>query len=183
MFTSWVNIRLGPQTPSVMKTFLLFLIFVQLISVTATGQSTNASFTGIILNDQNTALVGATVEVLNESTGFRTSTTTGADGRFQILQLPLGGPYTITASYVGFVPLVKNGYQLNQGDRVVVNLSLVNESTTLQNVVVTSNGLINQKARFGAATDITANRIRNLPLEGRNFQNLINLSPLALNNS
>jgi hypothetical protein len=166
-----------------MKFLLLLLLAAIIFSKSSTAQSTNASFTGTVTNGRNEPLAGASIEIINESTGFKATTNSQKDGGYQLLQLPLGGPYTIRVSYVGFNKAQKEGYQLNQGDQVVVNFSMVNEITTLQNVVVTTNQLINQKERFGAATDISATRIKNLPLEGRNFNNLINLSPVALGSS
>lgn len=166
-----------------MKLLLLLLLPAIIFSKLSNAQSTNASFAGTVTTGGNEPLAGASIDIINESTGFKATTTSQKDGGYQFLQLPLGGPYTIRVSYVGFDKAAKEGYQLNQGDRVVVNFTMVNEINTLQNVVVTTNQLINQKERFGAATEISATRIKNLPLEGRNFNNLINLSPVALGSS
>ena len=166
-----------------MRPLFLLLFACILFSKRITAQSTNASFIGVVATEGNEPLAGATVDVVNESTGFSTSTTSQKDGGFQLMQLPLGGPYTLRASYIGYIQQERNEFYLNLGDRVTVNFRMADGNTTLQNVVVTANGLISQKGRFGAATDISATRIRNLPLEGRNFNNLINLSPVALGSS
>ncbi len=145
------------------------------------AQSTNASFIGQVMDARNEPLPGATVQIRNEGTGFRTGTATGADGRFQLRQLPLGGPYTVTVTMVGFGTQKREGFMLNQGDQITVRFSLAEAANDLQEVSVKANRIIDQVNRFGASTAVTALQIKNLPLENRNFNNLVNLSPLQGN--
>jgi len=72
---------------------------------------------------------------------------------------------------------------LNQGDQVTLKFELSEATTELSAVEVKSDRLIDQVQNFGAATSVTASQIRNLPLENRNFQNLVALSPLQGNGS
>ncbi len=143
----------------------------------ANAQSTDASFTGVITDDKGEALPGVTIAIKNESTGFRTGTLTQADGRYQFKQLPLGGPYTVSASFVGYANKQSSELYLNQGSRVVVDFQLTEATTQLNEVIVTEKFVDDVKS-FGAATKVTANNIKNLPLEGRNFEGLVRLSPL-----
>jgi hypothetical protein len=86
-----------------MRPLFLLLFACILFSKRITAQSTNASFIGVVATEGNEPLAGATVDVVNESTGFSTSTTSQKDGGFQLMQLPLGGPYTLRASYIGYI--------------------------------------------------------------------------------
>ena len=159
-----------------------FLMGAFLLCLLATGntsaQSTDASFAGTITDAKNEALPGVTIAVKNASTGFVTGTITQADGRFQFKQLPLGGPYTVIASFVGYSNKQSNDLYLNQGSKVVVDFRLAEFATELKEVVITSDKFVDDVRSFGAATKITANNIKNLPLEGRNFEGLVRLSPL-----
>src|ERR671910_485829 len=61
---------------------------------------------------------GATMLVKNESTGFAASLVTNKEGGYTFNQLPLGSPYSVTVSFVGYKTEKKNGLTVNQGDKV-----------------------------------------------------------------
>ncbi|MBD0259257.1 MAG: carboxypeptidase regulatory-like domain-containing protein, partial [Cytophagales bacterium] len=147
------------------------------------AQSTNAAFLGVVTDPGGEPMPGATVQVQNEATGFRTATATQADGRYQLRQLPLGGPYVVTVSMIGYAAQQRKGLFLNQGDQITLKFALSEATTELTAVEVKSDRIIDQVQNFGAATSVTANQIKNLPLENRNFQNLVALSPLQGNGS
>ena len=159
---------------------LAFSVFLSLlISITALGQATDASIVGVVKATDGQLLPGATVTARNESTGFQTSTVSNIEGRYVIRQAPLGGPYTITVSYVGFANQARAGYRLNQGDQLTVNINLAEDSNQLQEINVTENALKSRVDRLGATTAITANNIAKLPVNNRDFNSLLNLSPLS----
>lgn len=143
------------------------------------GQTTDASITGLIKAADGQPLPGATITARNESTGFKTSTVSNVDGRFIIRQTPLGGPYTLTVSYVGFANQSRTGYRINQGDQLTVNFDLTENASELQEIRVTENALKNRVDRLGATTAITADNIAKLPVNNRSFTNLLALSPLS----
>jgi hypothetical protein len=154
---------------------IYLLLFIPLISW---GQATNASFTGLVTNDKNEPVPGATVQIKNESTGFTTGTQSQADGRYFLRQLPLGGPYVVTISSIGFAAVQRKGYYLDQGSTVNIDVAIQEQATALDEVVVTGNAFVDNVTGFGAVTQISSAQIKSLPLEGRNFSNLIRLSPL-----
>ena len=156
------------------------LLFLGLFSPTLVrGQATDASFVGIVKDHTGSALPGVTVQVRNEATGFKTGTQTTVDGRFTMQQLPLGGPYSITFSFVGFTNQTRAGYQLNQGDVVTINTTMTETNQQLQEVIVTGTTLKNRVDRLGASTAITADNLAKLPVFNRSFTNLLALSPLS----
>ena len=61
-----------------------------------------ATVTGRVTDENNEVVPGATVTVTNESTGFSTGTLTSVDGEYTLRQIPLGSPYTIRVSFVGY---------------------------------------------------------------------------------
>jgi hypothetical protein len=131
------------------------------------------------LNNEQDPQTGATVTVRNESTGFVTTTTTNAKGEYTFKELPLGGPYTVRATYVGYGEQKVSGYTLNQGDAVRVDITMQANGSTLEVVQVVGSGLKNKIANIGAATEITARTMTRLPVNGRNFTTLMDLSPLS----
>ncbi|HEY0109607.1 MAG TPA: carboxypeptidase-like regulatory domain-containing protein, partial [Fibrella sp.] len=150
---------------SIFSCILLGLLACFFINETV-AQTTQASISGVILEKQNSPLPGATVQVRNESTGFSTGTVTNAQGVYSFKELPLGGPYTIRASFVGYGEQKRTGYALNQGDAVQINLTMQENEQTLEVVQVVASGLKNKVENLGAATAISAKSIASLPVNG-----------------
>jgi hypothetical protein len=147
------------------------------------AQSTQAVITGIIADDKSEPVIGATVQVKNESTGFSTSTVTNEKGEYTFKQLPLGSPYTVLVSYMGYGEQKKTGYSLNQGDLLRVTFKMQEAAQEIKAVEVVANSLKNNVKKAGAATSVTARDIAKLPVNGRNFTSLIDLSPLSTGGS
>lgn len=162
-----------------MKEFLLTTCAIAL----GTGlyaQTTQAGFSGKITDENNKGVHGASIEVRNESTGFTTKTSTNANGDFNFKELPLGGPYTVKVTYIGYGEQVRSGFNLNQGDIVRLTIPIQNTSNVLETVELTGiSTLKNKIENLGAATAVTAKDIAKLPVNGRNFTSLMDLSPLS----
>lgn len=159
------------------SSWLLILSF--FIHQSITAQTTQASISGVVSNSEQKPQAGASVSVKNESTGFATKTLTNARGEFTFKELPLGGPYTIVVTYSGFGEQKRNGYTLNQGDAVKINVPMQVTETTLDVVQVVGSGLKNKIENIGAATAISSKTMTRLPVNGRNFTTLMDLSPLS----
>jgi hypothetical protein len=144
----------------------------------AWSQGTEAAIIGNIKEAEG-PVIGATIVVKNESTGFQTSTLSNEKGDFSLQQLPLGSPYTVTVNYVGFAEQKKTGYSLNYGDEIVVNFSLKTSNNELEEVSIVSSDLKNAVKTLGASTAITSKELTKLPVNGRNFTSLIDLSPVS----
>jgi hypothetical protein len=147
---------------------LLFLSFGTL----AYAQTTQASITGKVTGVGKTAQEKVKVTIVNESTGFKTETETNSRGEYIFKEIPLGGPYTVIIN-----DEKREGYTVNFGDQVTVNMDLGSEKT-IEEVVVVGN-LKNKIGNLGAATAITTKNIGILPVNGRNFTSLAELSPLS----
>ena len=156
--------------------FLLLNFFLINLSLVQ-AQSTDASITGVALDGNGSTLPGVSISVRNESTGFQTVTMTNNEGRYFFKQLPLGKPYTVKASYVGFAVQVKNNLILNLGDQLVINFTLSQSSTDLGEIIVTDKAINSRIDRLGASTSITAENIQQIPAQNRSFTNLSALAP------
>ncbi|MEM9676139.1 MAG: carboxypeptidase regulatory-like domain-containing protein [Bacteroidota bacterium] len=149
--------------------------------ITTYAQGTDASISGRITDENNEALPGATIEVVNQSTGFATGTVTNLQGVYNLQQLPVGGPYVVTVGFVGYADQKKSGYSLNQGDNLKVDFYLSETATELSEIVISGNSFQSRNNRLGAATSISAKDVKSLPANDRNFENLAALSPLVGN--
>ncbi len=156
---------------------LLLLLFAGHI---AKAQSVaGAGIAGHIRTAANTGISHASIDIKNESTGFHTATITNEKGDFLFKELPLGGPYNVHVSSVGFTEQTQTGFMLNQGDLVRVDFTLIDTATELQSVKVVSSTLKSRVREIGASTSVSSRAIAKLPVNGRNFTSLIDLSPLS----
>lgn len=142
------------------------------------AQATNASITGRVVLEDGSPVPGATVLIEHGSTGFSSGAATGLDGRYQFLQLPLGGPYQVRVSSVGFATQTVGEVTLNQGDNVVLNFTMREETVGLDEITVSGQGFKSRNERLATSTTITPTEIRALPTSGRNYNSLLTLSPL-----
>jgi hypothetical protein len=162
--------------PLQMAVLLLCSLF---FSEQAFAQS-NTSIIGIVRSKGNEALPGANVSVKNEATGFTTGTVANTEGRFVINQLPLGGPYTVTAQFIGYGAVQKTGYILRVGEQLRIDFELEEKASELQTVEVTaSEDNMARVSPLGAATRLSVQEIKHMPTNGRSFQDLANLSPVV----
>lgn len=165
------------------KQALLLLCILFIMPGYLFAQDDRAVITGIVTDETDWGVIGATVQVRNESTGFSTGSITNENGEYTIKQLPLGGPYTIKVSYIGYGDQTKSGYTLNQGDQVRIDFQMKEESITMEAVEVVANSLKNTIATTGSATSVTEQDLEKLPVNGRNFTSLVDLSPLSTGSS
>ena len=86
-----------------MKQKLLILCSLILVfGLTAHAQTTTSKISGTITESTGAALFGANIVALHTPTGTLSGTTAQDNGRYTLANLRIGGPYTITISYIGF---------------------------------------------------------------------------------
>jgi hypothetical protein len=138
------------------------------------GQGSMGQISGKVSNGKE-SLVGAAVQLKNTSTGFKAGTVTDIDGNYQIVELPLGGPYEVEVSYVGHQTTKQTIPSINQGDKLTLDYTL-KEGNQLGEVVVLGNTLKAATNRFGSALAISGRTIATIPTPSRNFEQLTFLS-------
>ncbi len=148
-----------------------------LLSLTPRGQaqSLQASASVICRDEAGQAISSARVVLTNESTGLSRVATTSKDGSFEARFLPLGR-YRIEASKPGFRTETKSGLELSVGSKAafefILRISAVEERievvATLSQVE-TTNPLL--------STLIDSRKISDLPLNGRDLVQLMQLQP------
>jgi len=158
---------------------IAMLMVCSLAVARVSAQTTQASISGIITDDQKKPITGVSIIVKNESTGFTTKSSTNGSGQFTFKELPLGGPYTVKASFIGLGEQIRSGFTLNQGDAVKVSIHMQATAQTLEAVQINGTGLRNKVQQFGASTEVSSKTMKQLPVNGRNFSNLMDLSPLS----
>ncbi|MBE7173460.1 MAG: TonB-dependent receptor [Williamsia sp.] len=150
---------------------------VLLLSFFSYSQVTNSNITGTV-KTANEALAGATIKATHLPTGTVFSTVSLKQGVFNIVNMIPGGPYRIEVSYVGYQTITQDSVYLALGENTRVDLSLgTNNSTTLENVVVT--GSSTAKKKTGASTNIGRQQLATLPTLSRSISDFTRLTPQA----
>ncbi|WP_324672866.1 TonB-dependent receptor [Hymenobacter sp. GOD-10R] len=141
---------------------------------------TTSSMTGIVKDTKGQSLPGASVVAVHTPSGTKYGTATNSDGRYNLPNMRVGGPYTITVSYVGYETKVLDNIQLALGTAGTFSFNLSDQSSALQEVVVTGNknGVFSSD-RTGAATNITREAINSLPTLSRSLTDFTRLTPQA----
>ena len=153
---------------------LLILIALLCFSGILLAQSSTATLSGTV-EDQNGAIVaGANVALVNLVQGSQRLATTNDEGRFVFPQLA-PGQYSVTATREGFAPVEIKNVTLNVNDQVALRITLTIGEVSQSVEVIDGASLINESSEV--ATVVDRQFVSNLPLNGRSFQSLLTLSP------
>ncbi len=166
-------------------TVLLLAAIALVLGARAWGQSvTTASISGRITDKSGAPLVGATIQALHEPSQSVFGTTSRPDGRFNVLNMRVGGPYTITISYVGYQTVKYADVTLSLGQNLQYNVSLEESNVQMSTVEVTAerNELMST-SRTGASQNVTLDQIQTMPTISRSFQDVLRLTPQMVNSS
>ena len=153
--------------------FLTILILSS--SGVAVAQLDTGSIQGTVRDTTGAVVPNATVVVTNEGTQRTYRTTSNSQGGYTVPTLPVG-IYSVTTSYKGFGTSKILSVPLNASELHRTDVTLKPGSTSEQ-VTVTSNQMQVNTLGADLGTTITASRIANLPLNGRDFTDLLALVP------
>ena len=167
-----------------MKRIITLFIFIFTCSLSF-SQVTTSSIKGLISDETNAGLPGANVIAVHTPTGTTYGAATNIDGRFNFVNLRVGGPYTITVSYVGYKDQSFSDVFLTLGKTENLSLALTTDSSQLDEVVLTvnnANGVFGSD-RTGAETNVGRKELTTLPTISRSASDFTRLEPTASNGS
>jgi hypothetical protein len=127
------------------------------------------------------AIKNAKITVKSVETGATREAATDDAGNFRFLSLPVG-PQEVRAEKDGFKPLVRSGINLEVGQEAVVHLRL-DVGDFVQQISVTEEAPIVNTTTSSVAGIVGERQVKELPLNGRSFDNLIALNPGTINYS
>ena len=167
-----------------MKKLITLFIFIFTCSLSF-SQVTTSSIKGVIFDETNAGLPGANVVVIHTPTGTTYGAATDIDGRFNLVNLRVGGPYTVNISYIGYNEQSFNNVILTLGKTEVLNLVLTPDSQQLDAVVITANNTkgVFGSDRTGAETNVGRKELTTLPTISRSASDFTRLEPTASNGS
>ncbi|MAU26416.1 MAG: TonB-dependent receptor [Muricauda sp.] len=163
-----------------MKKALVLTLLAVLVSVFGFSQVTTSNIRGKVVDDQGAPLLGANVLAVHTPTGTQYGAITNEDGRFNLLNLRVGGPYEVTISFVGFKTQVEKDIFLSLGKTYNLDIMLVTDSQQLEEVVVVSDqtGTFGSD-RTGSETNVGRRELTRLPTISRSAEDFTRLEPSA----
>ena len=167
-----------------MKKLILSLVFA-MTTFLGFSQITTSSISGIVKNEKNEVLVGATIHAVHTPTGTQYNTVTNKNGTYVLPATRVGGPYVLHATYVGYKKDEIKDVNTQLGITTNVNFSLVDGTTTLSEVVVTAgrNNIISRE-RTGASQQFSRRELQSIPIVGaRTIDGITKYNPFGNGNS
>jgi hypothetical protein len=160
--------------------FAMWLISVLLLLVSwSNAQVQNGQFAGVVTDPTGAAIANSKVTVTNSSTNFTDTTTTNQSGSYNLKELPVG-IYRITVEAPGFKTATSNAVTLNAGTIAHVDFKMQLGKAS-EVVEVSAEAAVVNTEDSKLASTVTSTQISNLPLNGRNVYDLIQLTPGAVN--
>jgi Carboxypeptidase regulatory-like domain/TonB-dependent Receptor Plug Domain len=139
----------------------------------------NATISGKIEDQTGAAVGGATVTVKSLETGATRTVTTDETGNYRALSVPVG-PQEVRAEKPGFRAAIRTGINLVVGQEAVVDLKL-DVGQVAQEVTVAVDTPLVDTTTANVSGFVGERQIKELPLNGRSFDNLITLNPGSIN--
>jgi hypothetical protein len=139
------------------------------------AQSPNGNINGLVSDPSSAAVGGAEIVAVNDVTGVQYTTKTNNDGIYVLPNLP-PGPYRLQISKAGFKTIVKPDIVLNVQDALSINFTLPIGAVFEILTVEGGAPLVNTESA-AVSTVVDQTYVKNMPLNGRSFQDLILLTP------
>jgi hypothetical protein len=150
------------------------VLAVLLCALPASAQLPSSSVRGSVSDAQRAVLPGATVTVTHQQTGLTRTVTTNEAGEYRIAGLP-SGVYNVVVELRGFQKQTRRvEILLNQEAEIGFTLGLTGRS---EEVTVTAETPMVDPTKSEVSRTFKAEQIRDLPLPGRNFLNLMLNAP------
>ena len=154
---------------------ICLLLLILCIAPCAIAQSTNATISGVVVDPSGRVIPDADIEILNAATGVHYSSKTNSDGIYSLSILP-PGEYLVQISKGGFKTLIKPGIVLNVQSALALNFTLPVGATS-ESVTVEAGAPLINTTDASVSTVIDSKFVKNMPLNGRSFQDLISMTP------
>ena len=157
-----------------MQRLLVHLFFAALLAAMASGAvwaQATAQISGAVQDQSGAVLPGVEVTATQTETGIIRMTVTNETGHYALPNLPVG-PYKLEAALPGFRTFIQTGIVLDVNANPTINVSLQVGRVSEQVEVQANAGLVETR-NLSVGQVVETARILDLPLDGRNAQQLL----------
>ncbi|MDZ7264888.1 MAG: carboxypeptidase regulatory-like domain-containing protein [candidate division KSB1 bacterium] len=139
---------------------------------------TTAAMSGSVVSSKGEPLAGANVVALHLPSGSLFGAATRGDGYFNITGVRVGGPYTVTASFIGYKSQKLENVYLSLGQNLRLEFKLTEEALEVGALeVVAERDAIMSASRTGAATAVSPQVLQTLPSIRGRIEDFVRLTP------
>jgi hypothetical protein len=162
------------------RRFATFTLTALACAMVASAQtsSTSGAIRGVIKDKAGKAIASATVLLRNRETGYTRTTISDAQGEYRIGLLPVGS-YELTVTASAMRTVKDANIQVLLGQSAVANFS-IDKAEAAATVEVASVSSSLDTTQVNAVVSIDEKIVENAPLKGRNFTDLVKLTPGAV---
>jgi Carboxypeptidase regulatory-like domain/TonB dependent receptor len=163
------------RTRVIFKALPLVLAFMLAMSATGFGQTNRGGLNGVVTDQSGAVVPGAVVELVNVGTSATTKAVSSSAGEFSFIGLQVGA-YTVNVSASGFKPEKIQGVPISAGTTYTlpVKLGIASAGETVE---VSADALALDTTTTVETTDIPSETVQNTPMNGRDFTQLIAVTP------
>src|SRR5690349_12736096 len=145
------------------------------------AQTSTATIVGVIRDTSGALIPGVTVNIKHIDSGLMRTVVSSETGNYAAPSLPVG-PYEISTTMPGFKQALRRGINLAVGQQAVIDLTLEVGANAEQVTVSEEAPLVNTTLASTSGL-ITEAQVKDLPLNGRSFDNLLILNVNTTNPS
>ena len=156
-----------------LRQILLFVLVVLTLSVPAIAQQIEARIVGRLVDSSGGALPGVTVTVTSKDNGAMRTVVSGDDGTYAVTNLGPGS-YTVTTELSGFAPQARD-VVLGLAQIETIDLTL-GVAAVQEAITVSAQGNVIDLSSAKIGVNVSPEEVRSLPVNGRNFANLMTLA-------
>jgi hypothetical protein len=169
-----------------LKRILVLLTCVYAAGSSLFAQVTTSSMTGVVNDNSNQPMVGATITAIHQPTGTKYATVSRSNGNFNIQDMRPGGPYYVEVSFVGFETQKFSDVYLKLAEAYQLTVAMPKPGAVLETVVLSATGRRNpifNSGRTGATTNLNRAQIERMPSITRSVNDLTRATPQASSSS
>lgn len=161
-----------------MKKQILFIAFALISSGLFAQGITTASISGSVVDGNSEKLFGANVIAEHTPSGTKYGTITNDEGRFRLPNLRIGGPYTVTISFLGYDTKTETGINLSLGQDYSLTIIMGENVTELEGIQISArkNATLNSN-KTGSGKNINQQTINSVPQINRSINDFSKLTP------
>lgn len=158
-----------------MRKLLRYAVVILLVAGFSQGQTFRGAINGTVVDPSGAVVAGAEVRVINSGTGVALSTASTSEGQFSFQDLPLGS-YKLTVNAPGFQPVNVDNVSVTAGSvyTLPVKLTMGQQTTAIE---VSAASVTVDTTTDTQNMTIPSSVVQNLPLNGRDFTQLIAIAP------
>lgn len=158
---------------------VMLLSIAGLVPPAAMAQQATANVNGVVKDQTGAAIANAQIELTNVNTGVVRKTVTNTDGIYDFPSV-IPGVYSMQASAPGFTAVSQPPVTLQVGQTATFDFQMKVGATT-SNVTVSATAAAMETSTAELGTVVSPNQMNDLPLNGRNFTELLTITPGVAN--